>query len=226
MTRTTNAKLAGFTFLFYIAAGITSLVLSTRAMGDAEDTAEKLAAIAQHPSITQVTVLLTLIMAGCALVLGVTLYALTRDWDRDLALVALCCRAGEGLIAALAPLGTLVLLYIATGTGSGGANTASWEAFGEIMLKIEGWTSTVTATCFAVGSMIFCYLFLRARSIPVVLAWLGLIASILLVVVLPLYLAGLIQGLVTKLIWLPMLVFEVSLAIWLLIKGAPLPANR
>ena len=32
MTRTTNARIAGFTFIFYIAAGITSLVLSGRAI--------------------------------------------------------------------------------------------------------------------------------------------------------------------------------------------------
>jgi len=31
MTRTTNARIAGFTFLVYIAAGITSMVLFTRA---------------------------------------------------------------------------------------------------------------------------------------------------------------------------------------------------
>ena len=34
MTRTTNARIAGFTFLFYIAAGITSLVLFGRTGGE------------------------------------------------------------------------------------------------------------------------------------------------------------------------------------------------
>ena len=33
MTRTANARIAGFTFLAYIAAGITSLVLFRRATG-------------------------------------------------------------------------------------------------------------------------------------------------------------------------------------------------
>ncbi len=33
MTRTTNARIAGFTFLFYIAAGIASMVLFGRATG-------------------------------------------------------------------------------------------------------------------------------------------------------------------------------------------------
>ena len=42
MTRTTNARLAGFMFLFYIVVGITSLVLFGRATGGAEGTAAAL----------------------------------------------------------------------------------------------------------------------------------------------------------------------------------------
>ena len=71
----------------------------------------------------------------------------------------------------------------------------------------------------------FCYLFVRARTIPLALAWLGLVASVLLVVVLPVQLAGFITGPVTYLVWLPMLVFEVTFALWLLIKGVAMPAT-
>jgi hypothetical protein len=51
------------------------------------------------------------------------------------------------------------------------------------------------------------------------------VASVLLVVVLPLQLAGLFGGSmlwsasITWLVWLPMLVFEVALALWLMIRG-------
>ncbi|MBZ5553234.1 MAG: DUF4386 domain-containing protein [Acidobacteriia bacterium] len=62
-------------------------------------------------------------------------------------------------------------------------------------------------------------MFLRARSIPVPLAWLGVLASSLLVIVLPLQLAGFIGGPVTTYIGLPILVFELTLGLWLLIKG-------
>ena len=64
-----------------------------------------------------------------------------------------------------------------------------------------------------------------ARMIPSALAWLGVLASALLVVILPLQLAGLFGGTmswassITWLVWLPMLVFEVTLALWLMIKG-------
>jgi len=82
---------------------------------------------------------------------------------------------------------------------------------------------------FAVGSTIFSWLLLRGRMIPVALAWLGVLASVLLVIILPLQLAGLFGGpmswsaSVTWLIWLPILVYEVVLALWLLIKGIAMP---
>lgn len=51
------------------------------------------------------------------------------------------------------------------------------------------------------------------------LAWLGVVASILVVVCLPLQLAGVLHGPITQLIWLPMAAFEIPLGLWLLIKG-------
>jgi hypothetical protein len=85
------------------------------------------------------------------------------------------------------------------------------------------------AIFFAVGSTLFCWLLVRGRLIPTPLAWFGVLASVLLVVILPLQLAGLLGGptswsaSVTWLVWLPMLVFEVMLALWLLIKGVAMP---
>lgn len=72
----TTARVAGFTFLFYIAAGIASMQL------DGE---------------SQITDLLLLLQSFSALVLGVTLYALTREQGPVLALLALTCRIAEAI---------------------------------------------------------------------------------------------------------------------------------
>jgi hypothetical protein len=58
------------------------------------------------------------------------------------------------------------------------------------------------------------------------LAWLGVLASVLLVVTVPLEGIQLIKGPMVGFIWLPMLVFEVTLALWLLIRGVAAPATR
>jgi len=161
MSRTSTARIAGVAFLLYPSAGIASMMA------------------AGHPSVTN---LLTVVMSFCALTLGVTLWALTREVDQVLAMLGMVCRVIE---AAPGP--------------------------GEIY--------------FAVGSLLFSWLLLRGRMIPIALAWLGVIASTFLVVLLTVQLAGLFGGAsawsspITWFLWLPMLVFEVLLALWLLTKG-------
>ena len=83
----------------------------------------------------------------------------------------------------------------------------------------------VTATFFAVGSTLFSYLLLRGRMIPVPLAWLGVVGSVLLVIGLPLQAAGFLSGPIAMMMWLPMLAFEVPVGLWLIINGAATPAR-
>ena len=137
-------------------------------------------------------------------------------------MLALICRVGEGVIGGVYMSLTLGLLALATAEGANAPDPAAAQALGAFVLKARSWNPTIAATFFAVGSTLFCYLFLRARSIPVSLAWLGVAASILLVVALPLQLAGILHGSVTYFVWIPMAVFEVVLAVWLIIKGVAL----
>jgi hypothetical protein len=222
MTRTTNARIAGFTFLFYIAVAFPSMVLLNRATGG-EGIAAKLASIAQHATDVRVTFVLTLLGSLAALVLAVTLYAITREVDSDIAMLALICRVAEGVISGMSIPETQRLLWLATATGAGAPEPSAAHALGAYLLRTD---VTVTATFFAIGSTLFAYLLLRGRMIPISLAWLGIIASVLLVVALPLQLAGLLRGAMTSLMWLPMLAFEVVFALWLLVKGVATPASR
>lgn len=226
MTRTTNARLAGLTLLLYIATGIGSMILFNQA-ARGEGTAAKLASIAQHATMVRLTVALTLLMFVYAVVLAVTLYALTRDEDHDLAMVALCCRVSEGVVGAVSAVRTLGLVSVASAaTGAATPDRAAAHALGALLLQQGGWTGSIAAACFAVGSTLYSYLFLRARSIPVLLAGLGVVASVLLVVAIPLQLVGFLRGPVAYFVWIPMAVFEVALALWLLIKGVAAPATQ
>ena len=222
MTRTTNARIAGYTFLVYIAAGLTSMALFGRATGG-DGAAAQLASIARHATEARVTILLGLVMGLSALVLAVTLYAITRDEDRDLAMLAFTCRAAEGIVD-LDVSGTLGLLWLATGNEAAALDAGAATTLGAFFLKM-GRTMGASATLFAVGSTLFSLLLLRGRMIPAALAWLGVIASVLLVVLLPLQLAGFLGGPLTMFMWLPMLVFELALALWLIVKGAAAPAR-
>lgn len=168
MTLATNARIVGCTLIVYFAAGMATM------------------ALASYPGLTAV---LNVVGSFSALVLGVTFYAITREQDPDLAMMALACRVIEAV-----------------------------PGHGEIY--------------FAVGNTIFSWLLLRGRLIPVGLAWLGVIASTLLVILLPVQIAGYLGGPrawaspVTWAVWLPVLVFELTLAAWFLTKGIATPSPR
>jgi hypothetical protein len=176
MSRTTAARVAGFTFLFYIVIGLSSMA------GAFHGPAAQFASYAQNAS---------------AVILGLSLFLVTRvEWP-VVAMIGMAFRIAEG---ARGPV-----------LGAAGISLSH--------------PALVDATLFAVGSTCFCWLLLRGRMIPRVLAWLGLVASLILVVGLPLQLADLLPAPLAAAMWMPMLAFEIPTGAWLLAKGVAEP-NR
>jgi uncharacterized protein DUF4386 len=168
-----NARIAGITLLLYYATALSEMRL-------------------RDPRVTGVLSLLTTLYA---LILAVTLYALTRSIDRDLALLAFSCRFLEGTCNAATAALRLIGASVSSGIGA------------------------VSGTVFAIGSTLFAYLFLRGRSIPVGIAWLGIIGSAIVIPVYSLRALGIISGGVVWLMSIPLIVFELLLAFWLITRG-------
>jgi hypothetical protein len=221
MTRTTSARIAGSAFLLYIGLGLPGGALIQKA-ASGEGVAAKLASVAQHASDVRAAIVLNLFSSFCALVLGVTLYTITREVDSDLAMLAMTFRLGEGVIGGVSVQRSLGLLWLATGADGSLPDSTTSHALGALFLSSGG--MGVGALFFAMGSAIFSWLLLRGRMIPAVLAWLGVGASVLWIVGLPLQLVGILRG---SAIWLyiPMAAFEVPFALWLLIKGVTASAT-
>lgn len=222
MTRMANARVAGSAFLLYIGLGIPGGTLIQKA-ASGEGVAAKLASVAQHASDVRAAVVLILFSSFCALVLGVTLYTITREVDSDLAMLAMTFRVGEGVVGGISVQRSLGLLWLAAGADGNAPDSLTSHALGTLFLS-SGGLSLVGALFFAMGSAIFSWLLLRGRMIPAVLAWLGVVASVLWIIGLPLQLVGILRGTV---IWLyiPMAAFEVPFALWLLIKGVRAPTT-
>src|SRR4029450_6908933 len=166
MTVATNARLAGVAYLAYLVFGIAGMAIGTAAA-------------------SAVSGVMT---SFCALLLRVTLSAITRDVDHELAMIAMLCRVLEAV-----------------------------PGEGEIY--------------FAVGNTIFCWLLLKGRMIPVPLARLGVVASAALSMLVLIQTGGLLGGRmsfqspITWFVWLPVLIFELSFAYWLLRKPGSLASR-
>ena len=227
MTRTANARIAGFTYLFYAAIGICIELLMHQARG-ADGDAAMIARIGQYATNVRLAILIALLECLSSLVLAVTLYGITRVQDHELAMLGLVCRVAEGVLGSVHNIpGYLGLLWLAkTGIGTGVPDMATTNALRAFLL-MPGASVPIGSIFFAVGSTIFSWLLLRGRMVPVSIAWLGVFASGLLVVLLPLQLAGFSTGPLTGYYqWLPALVFQVVLALWLLIKGVATPERK
>jgi hypothetical protein len=224
MTRNASARVAGVTYLFYIAVAFPDMVLLGRATAG-ESVAASLANVARHPTIMRVDVLLTMLSVFSALVLAVTLYGVTRVEDQEIATLGLVARVGEGVVGA-SLLTSPGLLWLATASGPNAPDASGTAALGALLLRIGSWKVTGGATLFAVGSTAFSYLLLRGRMIPAWLAWLGVVGSALLVIGLPLEAAGFLRGTAAQLMWVPVALFELTVAPWLIVKGVPPRAPR
>jgi hypothetical protein len=177
MTRTIAARAAGFTLLFYIVVGISSMA------GAFGGPARDLAIYAQNAS---------------AVILALTLFVVTRVEQPVVAAVGMIFRLAEGALGPVLDLSGVTLSQ----------------------------PTLAAATLFAIGSTFFCWLLLRGRMLPRTLAWTGVVASVILVVGLPLQLGGLLGAPLTIMMWMPMLAFEVPGGLWLLAKGVPPSARQ
>jgi hypothetical protein len=166
-----NARIAGFTLLGYFAVGLGELAI---------------------PRTAPFAAVLPMLTSFAALIMAVTLYALTRSQDEDIARLGMVCRIIEGVPR----LG------------------------GELH--------------FALGNLLFAWLFLRGRLIPTPLASLGVAAAAVLILFIPVQLAGYFGGPgpqawrfpITWATRLPMLLFELTLAVWLIVRGVAHRAPR
>jgi len=216
MTRRTNATIAGIAYLLYIAVAFPSMVLFDRAT-KGEGMAAKLATLAQHSGDVHVAAVLGLLGCFCALVLAVTLYAITREEDPDIAMLGLTCRVAEGVIGAASTPATLALLALVTVSGAPGSDvTAGTQAIGALVLER---VPLVAAIVFGVGSTLFSWLLLRGRMVPTWLAWLGVYGSALVAVALFLQVGGVLSDTIIQLSWIPVAIFELTLAGWFIVKG-------
>jgi hypothetical protein len=222
MTLRTNSRVAGVAFLVYIAAALSGTMIGGGASAG-DSPAARLASIAAHAGQARLGLILEMVGCFCAFVLAVTLWAITRDEDPDLALLAAVFRVAEGVAGAVTLDAAAERIWLATqggGLDAATRNTLAAVAFGAPQ------TMGIGATCFAVGSTLFAWLLLRGRIVPVPLAWIGVAGSLAAVVMLPLRQVGFLGGPLTNIVWLPLLVFEVWLALWLIVRGAVAPSRR
>jgi hypothetical protein len=161
--------------------------------------------------------------------LAAGLYVAVRPAGPNLALVALLFRVVESAVGAAAiAVGFATLQLHLEATRAGALDAGQLSALADLTSRASGVGTSISAIFFSLGSTVFFWLFLRSGLIPRALAAWGVFASLLYAAA---WLVGLVlpQSSLVPYASAPILVGELSTALWLLIAGirtvpAPAPA--
>ena len=216
------ARVAGFTFLFAMAIVIISnygINLRLIVPGNAVDTARNIMA---HETLFRINIACNLIYVMNVVVLLAGLYVILKPVNRSLALVAAFCRLVFALmwgVAALNTLGALRLLGDAAYLPVFGADQLQTLARLHIATSYDAYY--VGLPFWGLASTVCSYLWFKSRYIPGVLAGFGIISSVWCVFCAFAFLVFPRFDAVVNASWfdMPMVIFELTLGLWLLIKG-------
>ncbi len=111
---------------------------------------------------------------------------------------------------------SLILLTLSQEFVKAGAPDASYfQTYGELLLESDDWIGHIGSIVFSLGALMFYYLLYKSKLIPRWLSGWGFIGAI---VVLVIESAG-VFGAGLGILWLPLGVQEMVLAVWLIVKG-------
>ncbi len=217
-TYTTNARIAGVLFIIATVAGILMVGITQPILDDPE----YLTKIAENPNPVRFAVLLQFIMAFAGAGIAIWLYPALKKHHEALALGAAGFRGIEAGLFCVSAAGLLTLISLSQEyTLAGTVNASLYETLAASIQTGRGWLSSVaSAIAFCLGALLYYVVFFQSRLIPRWLSGWGFIGVImhLLSVVLVIFGAESFSP-ITLLLNLPILLNELVLAVWLIVRG-------
>lgn len=171
---------------------------------------------ANHVTQVRVGILGEMVTVTALVILSVLLYQTLKEHNRNLAFVALGLRLTEVALLAVSKIFTFAFLNTSQAFVAEG-NPEILQTIGEIFYETQNTAYSLNMIFFTLGGTLFYVLLYQSGFVPRWLATFGLIAA-------PLAFIG---ELVTLLgfdvplwVFIPNLPFELTIGLWLLIKGA------
>lgn len=214
------ARIGGFLYLLIIAGGLFAQVFVRERLiiaGDAAATADNLL---QHATLYRWGFGIHLAYLLGAIVLAVILYDMLRRVSATLALLALCFDMAAITVEGIHLLHHLAPLLLLTDSGLAGMEPSPLQAMAYAQARLFGYGFGISLVffggfCIVAGALIY-----RSRFLPRTLGVMMVIAGICyLVNSFALFLAPPLASLLFPWILMPCLLAELSLALWLLVKG-------
>jgi hypothetical protein len=208
-------RFLGAAFLLQAVASAVSGLFLLQPLIVSGNITESMTNIANNALQMRASIVVEMITAIGIVMLGALLYIVLHKQNKIIALVALGLYLIEAAILAASRIPAFALLLISQESVIAG-HPAYLQTLGNLFYESQSFGYDLHMLPFALGATLFYYLFFKSGFIPRVLSLWGLIAA-------PLALIGILFALlgydVPIVVFLPNLPFELTMGIWLMVKG-------
>lgn len=212
----TNRKTAinvGALFIIGTASGMASAALTVPIVG----ASDYLSKVSANSGQVMAGAFLILIMALSLAMIPVVMFPILRKLNEVLALGYVVFRGAlETLITIASAVSYFVLITLSQKfVGAGAPGTSYFQTLGAVLLGGHANLTAMLSIVFPLGALMFYYLLYRSKLIPRWISGWGFIAAILYLI------GGLVDlfGSELVILFLPMLLQEMVMAVWLIVKG-------
>ena len=178
---------------------------------------------AAHANQVLLGALMELILVGAAIGTAIGLFPVLRPYGERIALGHLCFRFLEAIVITVGVVAILTLLSLSQEFGASAApNASAFYASGVLLRAVYKWAFMLGPLLFlGINTLMYSYLLFKSRLVPRPLAGLGLTGATLVLGYGLLVMFGVtVQNSAPwVLLALPIAVYEIILAGWLIVKG-------
>ena len=210
-----TARFAGAAFLLQAVASAVAGLILLRPLIVQGSIVYSMTNMAENVIQVRAGIVVEMITAAALVILSALLFIILRKQSLSIALVALGLRIVEVALLAVSRVFTFGLLRVSQASVAVGHH-ATMETLGNLFFESQEFSYSLSMIFFTLGGSLFYFLFLKSGHIPRWLAVFGLIAA-------PLAFVGELVGLfgisVPLVVFLPNLPFELTIGVWLLVKG-------
>ena len=209
-------RLLGFMFVFVaVASALSGLMFSS--LIESDNISNSMINISDDPTKMQMSIVGELITAIGIVLLAVLLYTTLKKQNKIIARWAFGLWITEAIILAVSRISAFRLLYTSQEYVKAGAPDSSYfQTLGSLFYESTQFGYTVLMLFYCLGGILFYYLILKSKYVPIVLSLWGVIVASL----------GFIGTLlvlfdydVPMYVFLPILPFELAIGVWLMVKG-------
>jgi len=212
-TNRTTATIVGVLYIIGTVAGVLSVPL----LGGIPGAPDYLTMVASNPSQVALGALLIVVMGLALAMVPAMMFPILKRWNEALAIGYVIFRGALETFTymALALCWLLLVVVSQQAAASGVVVTSQFGSLGILLVKAQDPIIAVGGIVFGLGALMFYSLLYQARLIPRWLSGWGIVAAVAYAA------AGLTAmfGTTLDILLMPMLLQEMVMAVWLIVKG-------